>query len=147
MIETYYRTDKDLTLLRFFDKVTLREQLAAVEELLERAEEPPFHHILMIDARRSLGYDVDFTDIIHFALRLSRIYRAKPYPLELRVLVAQDWQRIAAEKFALAARMVGKISFETFTDEREMLSHAGYGGHSLDRLFPGESLVRVFGYH
>lgn len=145
MIETYYRTDKGLTLLRLFGNVTLREQFAAVEELLEQAKEPPFHYLLLVDARRALAYDLDFRDSAQFALRLSRLYRERPFPLSLRVLVEHDWQKLVVKKFDAAARMVGNIAFAAFDTETEMLDQIGYAGHALDSLFPNRCLVAVFG--
>lgn len=147
MLETYFRDDLGLTLVRFFDRVSLNEQLEAARRLFIEENRLRFHYPLLVDARRMLDYPLEQPEMMRLAARLATVYLGQPTPMVMRVLTAQDWQRRAAERFAACARLVRNIAVDLFRDERTMLAHSHKGRCTLETLFPPNCLYARYPMH
>lgn len=147
MLETYFRDDLGLTLVRLFDRVSLNEQLEAARRLLIEENRPRFHYPLLVDARRMLDYPLGQPEMMRLAARLATVYLGQPTPLVMRVLTGQDWQRQAAQRFAACARLVNNIAVDLFSEEKTMLAHCRKGRGTLETLFPPQCLYARYPVH
>ena len=144
MIEISYRTDLNLTLIRLFDRVCLTEHLEALRVLMIEAEAPPMDHLVLIDGRRVLDYDLSTAELMRLGIRVATLYLFHPRPMNVLVLADQDWQWDIIRKFQIFARASGRITVTPFTEESSLLRAARIEAPSLDALFPRDCLRGTF---